>query len=443
MIDARTKVVFFRRRQGETMTSESPSRTPPVLTASSSPSSISLTPNVMLTIANDDQVLQARRNNYAEWGVSANLTIDRYLEREQHLANRDFAKDGLITWILVPAKDATGFEPGTILSACETYRRPALVTLGDGQVHKVRCFSVASVFTPAKYRGHGYAGTMMKLLLELLRTQLRVDEGVWASNLYSDIGPVYYNRLGWKVYPAIAASISVKGEQAPYWTSRTGGGLAPPPDNPAHEDVVPVTVEQLLPIASYDTGEIHKMLETRTKPTLVLQPTSEAIDWLFSRGQFYCRQMKLGRDVTACGARLAANTTPSSASTSAHSPLGISPSGFGQFDFTAKELFGSFILWMHDFPENKLVILRFRAADSVAVKALLGAAVREAKEWNLDKVILWDPDMEGVLAPHKDHFVVEERKSSLPSLAYFGDRQHQNEGAFELDWCLKEKYGWV
>ena len=67
--------------------------------------------------------------------------------------------------------------------------------------------SVASVFVESSFRGNGYASVMMRLLRDRLR-----DESIEmaASNLYSDIGPDFYNRPGLDWTPHDASEIQIR-----------------------------------------------------------------------------------------------------------------------------------------------------------------------------------------------------------------------------------------
>lgn len=101
-------------------------------------------------------------NNKAEWGKT--LDIETYFSRETHLANQNFAQHGKMKlWVLVPKSfDPDHPDLDQILSAVETYERPGIVATKDQGLRDVLCVSIASVFCPACYRGHGYATLMMK-----------------------------------------------------------------------------------------------------------------------------------------------------------------------------------------------------------------------------------------------------------------------------------------
>lgn len=101
-------------------------------------------------------------NGKEEWGKT--LDTETYIGRETELASQDFAQDGKMkSWVLVPKSfDPDHPDLDQILSSVETYERPGIVATKDQGLRDVLCVSIASVFCPARYRGHGYATLMMK-----------------------------------------------------------------------------------------------------------------------------------------------------------------------------------------------------------------------------------------------------------------------------------------
>jgi hypothetical protein len=109
-----------------------------------------------------DIIQQTWTNNRVEWGPS--LDEETYYARERILASQEFTRDNkLQVWILVPKTfDSANPQLDLILSAVETFERPGIVASKDQGLKDVLSISVASVFTPAPYRGRGYASLMMK-----------------------------------------------------------------------------------------------------------------------------------------------------------------------------------------------------------------------------------------------------------------------------------------
>ncbi|KAG6919529.1 hypothetical protein DXG01_005119 [Tephrocybe rancida] len=100
------------------------------------------------------------------------------------------------------------------LCSCKTFRRDGLVRYrSDANPKEVACYGIATLFTPARFRGKGYAGHMMRLLhwvtadASLLPAVFpdtwgapparvaRAGDG-WFSALWSDVGADYYKRCG-------------------------------------------------------------------------------------------------------------------------------------------------------------------------------------------------------------------------------------------------------
>lgn len=73
-------------------------------------------------------------------------------------------------------------------------------------MHRGKHISVASVYVESLYRGKGYASTMLTLLQQLARK----SGNYTFSDLYSDVKPTIYSRLGWKEYPAPSVAVHVK-----------------------------------------------------------------------------------------------------------------------------------------------------------------------------------------------------------------------------------------
>jgi GNAT superfamily N-acetyltransferase len=83
-------------------------------------------------------------------------------------------------------------ESGTLVCSCKNYDRE--IRWGDASL---RATGIASVFTPERLRGHGFATAMLGSLLDAER-----DAGRDVAFLYSDIHPAYYERLGFVTLPS-------------------------------------------------------------------------------------------------------------------------------------------------------------------------------------------------------------------------------------------------
>jgi hypothetical protein len=142
---------------------------------------------------------------------------------------------------------------------------------------------------------------------------------------------------------------------------------------------------------------------------------------------------------------------------------------FAREEFVSQKLFGrvpetkgaitedgqSWIYWDRNFGEKKVNVQRIvqpgRATHDAesAVKsatALLETAVAQAAEWELRKVVVWNPDdliaraaeALGAKHPHGLAVALEERTDgSIPSLRWKGD-----ESLEKVVWDQNEYYGW-
>ncbi|KAJ3039606.1 hypothetical protein HDV00_012063 [Rhizophlyctis rosea] len=253
---------------------------------------------------------------------------------------------------------------------------------------------------------------MMEMLLEMLISDLDLD----ASVLYSDIGKEFYGRMGWKCDTAglQTVTLSTSSDLAQKWSTE-----------------VPTSTTE--PISSADIDDILRsdanLLETElsrysSKPAtsaFLVCPTEAAMSWHHRNSDFYVERLRSHPPPSIRGAKI-----PSSSSSTPDSL--------------------AFTIWNHDWRSNSLIILRFRASNSEHAKLLLAAAVNEARSYNFQQVVLWDPssavlralqDVDG----HSDGVLVEERSDSLSSIAFWGFGPTVGEG--NLKWICNEKYAWV
>ena len=89
---------------------------------------------------------------------------------------------------------------GRVLASAKRYD---LVLAIDGR--QVPTVGVGAVFTPAALRGRGHAGAVINALLDAARR-----DGAELALLFSEIGPAYYQRLGFTSVPIQTADIVVQ-----------------------------------------------------------------------------------------------------------------------------------------------------------------------------------------------------------------------------------------
>ncbi|CAG8448095.1 15565_t:CDS:10 [Acaulospora colombiana] len=358
--------------------------------------------DLMLLEATPEQAIMTNQNSYATWGYPQ-LTLEQYLEREKLLANQEFTGENFKVWVLMSRKeqqehqgknDASANNNPTILSACETFKRKALIVDRSGEVIETICYGIASVFTPPHLRNKGYASTMMKLLTGILEKQFKAD----FSFLFSDIGPNFYQRFGWNVFNNKEIRFSIDGGDA----SGEGPGNMELGENVS---VSPIRESDLERITQLDCQLVRQELLKVDHRALVVLPNKPSYVWMFERSKFYAR-VTANTEITIFGVELVR-----------------------AFDEKEKQLVG-FIIWFHDFNEQKLVALRFRSYSKQAAKILVAQAKQEARKYNLKQVVSWNPDM--TLFSGEDGELVE-REDSLPSLAWYKDWDSK------VEWLLLEK----
>jgi hypothetical protein len=92
---------------------------------------------------------------------------------------------------------------GAIVTSCKRYERE--IRCGD---RVLRAVGIGAVFTPAALRGRGYASALIGVLLDSERAG-----GTDLAYLFSDIHPVFYERLGFVALPS--RTISLRAEMLP------------------------------------------------------------------------------------------------------------------------------------------------------------------------------------------------------------------------------------
>ncbi|PKC71738.1 hypothetical protein RhiirA1_412802 [Rhizophagus irregularis] len=197
---------------------------------------------ITLVKATPEQAIITNKNSFGEWGT--HLSLEQYLSRETSLASLPFTSENFTVWVLVPR--STPETTTNILSACETFLRPALII--SSSLQKQNCYSIASVFTPQEHRKNGYASYMMELLGKKLKENF---QEVGFSFLYSDVGPVITSE-------AI--------------------------------NVTQLSYSDIEEITKYDCSLIEKEIDfNSTKYKVVSLPTFECFEWTFARSEFYAK----------------------------------------------------------------------------------------------------------------------------------------------------------
>ncbi|TDZ54740.1 Lysine acetyltransferase [Colletotrichum trifolii] len=328
----------------------------------------------------------AWRLNGVSWAPP--LAIETYLAREIALSKTSLSANCTYYVLFDPS------DPEHIISSCEATAKPLLVRDPASQtLREEKAYAIASVYTNPSHRGQG----MATLLLTKLKEAMDADSK--ASVLYSDIGTVYYAQLGWTVYPSQQVSLIPDDPSS----------LSPTPP----EGVRYLSEAEVPALCARDVALVRRKLESLPddgKVHVAFLPSAEQVAWHFTRDGFMAKQFA-SRDVTRRGAVTADGK--------------------------------AWVYWDHDFREKKLKVLRVAGDPAADVTALLHAAVLEAADWGLAKVLVWNPD-DGVAASAKRvsdrtdggvRVIFDERlDGSIPSLRWKGEG--------DVVWEDNEYYAW-
>ncbi len=348
----------------------------------------------VLVPATEAQDLIATEREWEEWGKPL-LTQDQFITREkQVLGPSDFSVTRRQRWVLVPADDTTTTD---FLSACETYRRPILVKRpGKQEVERALSYSVCSVFVPENKRRNGYAGQMMTLLQhnlspqdgvpELLKDQeaadieasgalvVKLEEeggefkdgGKYGGNatcsfLYSDVGD-FYSQFGWTVVGNRHVEWKPLGDHEKAVALPEGARWLQP--------------DQLNELGRVDRQYLLSQLQDNSADSSAIRfcvddPEATSWRWLIKRSYFYA-------------------TTLLAESEPKPTHFGLMLPGPSGTDADA-----SYAVWMFDFVERKVSLLRLRYTSPTAFAQLVGAVRKQAAEFGMKKVVAWNIDLIG------------------------------------------------
>ncbi len=133
-------------------------------------------------IAVEEYVRDVLPETFPLWG--GQRTFERYAQDFRSVALSSYGRRRRFT---------VGIrEDGRIAASCKNYDRE--LRYGD---KSLRATGIGAVFTPARLRGRGYASALLGALLDAER-----DAGRDVVYLYSDIHPVFYERLGFSALPS-------------------------------------------------------------------------------------------------------------------------------------------------------------------------------------------------------------------------------------------------
>ncbi|KAG0000827.1 hypothetical protein BGZ80_003190 [Entomortierella chlamydospora] len=331
------------------------------------------------------------------------------------------------TWILVPK--GKGDDPSAILSAVHTYERPGFMstatiapgtdirygglekgsvgktTRPDVEIMDVVIVYILLVFTPVEHRKQGYATKMLKMLRNQL--ELQTNPTVSASFLYSSVGPTFYEASGWSAVRSRELVMDVPGHAFPDL----------PPGSGARryqlEDITDVNLQQVM---DKDIELLRLDMKTKTQSALANQqyvaflPEARIFQGQRAIASFTNQRVShLSKPISRIGVRLVCDEK-----------------------FKNEQ---PFIIWTYLVPHKLLLILRTRYVTVQQLQILLKEAMKEACEWDMTTMSLWDLNEEDALqaagAPNRDRTV------AWSCLGQFGGTMQPN-----IELLLNEAYIW-
>ncbi|KAK4229545.1 lysine acetyltransferase, partial [Podospora fimiseda] len=354
---------------------------------------------------------------------AAPMSLADYIDRENFLSEHELTWGTQCRLWVVYLK---GY-PRQVIASCETTRKPVLIAAGDGSPPRDgHAYSISNVYTNPTYRRQGMAALLLR------RVQDVIDKDSEFSVLYSDSGRNYYHSLGWPAFTSRQANLILLPRSRTPTSPRAGVGQSSEPNSPASStsassfsssppsNFMPSQPGLTLPLNQANLPRLCEVDEmylracfaslagTRDrKMHVAFLPNKAQIDWQIARSEFDAEKL-LGKTNPVKGA--------------------ITTNG------------RAWITWAHDWREKRLRVLRISLALEGTstewqrvedARALLEAALAEAREWGFSKVVVWNPDSEvtfgckSVGNRHADEVkvVFDERiNGSLPSLRWRGAR---------------------
>lgn len=382
-----------------------------------------MSPNLQLTHPTADECIKIWTETFSSWRDS--LTLPLYLKESQFLTTVPLADDGGMTaWILVDKTLAPNHRP--ILCSCETFRKRSLTSDANGTLQETIVHGIASVFCPPRYRNCGYAARHMAELAKRLRDWQSDCGQVIGTILYSDIGKLFYAKLGWT-------------PNANNWHLRLASAKMEWP-------------AQAEEIAKEDLGELCRKDEDMIRAA-IKQPDGSGnrrvtiladLDhmlWHISKEEFACQHI-FGKTPGTKGAiagipgqqvwaiwthRYYGN--PQETDSNVLYILRLVMEG----DETANKVSGTYDAEsLPTVPEET----------EVSLYAVLQAAQSEAAKWELDHVKLWEPSplVQSLIAQQGlDYVRCEREEDSVASVMWYDDGGQESK---DLVWINNEYYAW-
>lgn len=305
------------------------------------------------------------------------LPLPLYIAESKFLTTIPLARDGgMTTWILVEKSFPPNKRP--ILCSCESFRKKCIISDPQGNSEDIIVHAIASVYCTPEYRGRGYASKHMVEMSKTLREWQSEHGQPVASILYSDIGKEFYARFGW--IP----------------NDRNTHLVFPPSSEVAKSFLVrPIHEEDLQTLCQKDEEMIRATMaepDEIIKLRFTILPNLDHMLWHIRKEDFACEYIfgnvpqvkgaisgRLGKQVWAIWTHRYYSHPADGAGDNVLYILRLVVEG----DKTANKLSPYAREAMHMIEED--------AEYAEPLMAVLQAAQKEAVEWRLDHVKLWEP----------------------------------------------------
>lgn len=167
------------------------------MTTSAKRESTTQAASITLDVAEWAEITNILSENYSIW--SGGLSKHKYYEWVWMQLQQPWSRNNYRYLIARSGRN--------IVSSCKLY-------LMDFQARgrHYRVGGIGAVYTPERFRGNGFAAQ----LLETVATRCKQD-GFDAMLLYSDIDPIYYERLGYELLPNCEFHIWINDPQVQRW----------------------------------------------------------------------------------------------------------------------------------------------------------------------------------------------------------------------------------
>lgn len=367
--------------------------------------------NLVLEPISDPEVIRfTHLNNSEAW--KSKLTKDQYADREwkigceSSLGRRKVdEKLGIFHYVLRDLSIQSDNKTDNIVASCETMNRRAWrIDEQNGELKEIKCACIGGVFTLKDHRKKGYAAEMITRLNDAVDKQLGPGGFTF---LYSEVGE-YYSKFGYESH------------EVPVHTFQPQNSpLAKLPKSDYHflkyDDYERLVESQYKHVRENLIKTSATLDSDRCLVTLV--PDIDIYNWFHDRDIFISKVLRPEVQLEHFGAVL--NGT------------------------------NDHIIWLHDWNEDKLVIVRVYNENEHDVKSfekLISIAAEEAQLYNFKSISIWDSSLGEDKRHHDEALKLVEQfegaKTFQPNSSMSAIRFHDKTAKGHYSWENNDKWCW-